>query len=664
MSTSASRRVLVVGHRAFAAKGLEAHLRAGGHEVFNFSRGKLGREGNTISGPIEKMHANEYLLALGVDTVINYVLLADDPIEKNNEFLAGLMSFCERVKVSHLIHVSSVSVYASSLSHVTESARVETDPRQKGSYGGLKVATDAFVSQNVPKGVKLTMYRPGFILAPGLKVPIIGMGFRMPDNRVLLLGNKNNRVCVVSRDIVHKSMARTVDCPPEGDNQVVLVVHPNPPTRKEYLEACCTLLGVGTKVVSFPVPLWLTAAAGGNVVAKLIGMNVKVWTLISAACRRQTFDCTTSAKRLGMSFESDWRQDLVSSMDGQAMQVRVPHQPVEPEVTRAKRVTFIGFGGIVKQKHLPALKKLGFGGQIDAYDLKAAQDPSGHQVKAIEGATLQPSDLYVVTSPGRVHNKSIPMLASVPGPVLIEKPLCYTNRELDEWLAFDESRGGNSVFVLQNSRFKPNVMAMLAHVQRYHPGALKQVDVHYQSPPVAMHSPAWRRDERGSQTLLLDYSLHYLDVAMMFTKKAWQLQDLRHELNFRQETALIEGRMRSEDYPVNFLLRQGFIPRRARIFFTFENYACSLGFFPDTFVAHMTGDGGALYKQEAKASNRATFRKILDKLTKQESDDSHALAMMAAMGDSRLGGSLALRNLEQVYRVLFAIGEKVYGPQD
>jgi predicted dehydrogenase len=220
------------------------------------------------------------------------------------------------------------------------------------------------------------------------------------------------------------------------------------------------------------------------------------------------------------------------------------------------------------------------------------------------------------------------------------------------------------VFVLQNSRFKPNVMAMLAHVQRYHPGALKQVDVHYQSPPVAMHSPAWRRDERGSQTLLLDYSLHYLDVAMMFTKKAWQLQDLRHELNFRQETALIEGRMRSEDYPVNFLLRQGFIPRRARIFFTFENYACSLGFFPDTFVAHMTGDGGALYKQEAKASNRATFRKILDKLTKQESDDSHALAMMAAMGDSRLGGSLALRNLEQVYRVLFAIGEKVYGPQD
>lgn len=658
-----ARKVLVVGHRAFAAKGLEAHLRGAGHDVYCFSRGATGIKGNVISGPIDKMHENEHLRELRPDTVINYVLLADDPIEKNNEFLGSLLKYCGDNNVSHLIHVSSVSVYASNVSHVTEGARVETDPGKKGSYGGLKVATDSYVSQNVPKNVKLTMYRPGFILAPGLKVPIIGMGFRMPDNRVLLLGNKNNRVCVVSREVVHKSMTRTVDCPPDGPNQVILVVHPNPPTRKEYIDVCCTKLGVGTKVVSAPVPLWLLAAAGGNVVAKVIGMNVKVWTLISAACRKQTFDCTTSAKRLGMSFETDWQADLQGSMDGQTMNVVAPHAPASPEQTRAQRVTFIGFGGIVKQKHLPALKKLGFAGQVDAYDIKANQDPSGHSVKAIDGATMQQSDLYIVTSPGRVHNKAIPLLAPVQGPILIEKPLCYTNRELDEWMAFDKSRGGNSVYVLQNSRFKPNVMAMMAHLKRYNPGALKQVDVHYQSPPVAMHSPAWRRDERGSQTLLLDYSLHYLDVAMMFSSNRWTLGDMRHELNFRGETALIEGRMTSPEYPVNFILRQGFIPRRARVFFTFENYCCSLGFFPDTFVPHMTGDGGALYKQEAKASSRATFRKILDKLTKKESDDSHALAMMAAMGHPSLAKSLSLASLESGYRVLFEMGEKVYGPQ-
>src|ERR1051326_2951449 len=93
--------------------------------------------------------------------------------------------------------------------------------------------------------------------------------------------------------------------------------------------------------------------------------------------------------------------------------------------------------------------------------------------------------------------------------------------------------------------------------------------------------------------------------------------------------------------PVNFGLRQGFITRRARVLFTFENYLCSLGFFPDTFVPHMSFDSWSLHKMESRATFRATAAKVVDKLARRESDPSHALAFMAARGDPRLAGSLA-----------------------
>lgn len=655
------QRILVCGHRSFAAKGLEPLLAVKGHTVTNFSRGRLGVTGNTVTGPVEEVHDNPHLKG-PFDTVINYILLKDDSIEKNNKFLESLLTFCKDHEVKHLIHISSVSVYDSNVTQVDESATVETDPGKKGAYGGLKVATDLYLSKNTPSSLTLTMLRPGFILAPGLINPIIGMGFRMPGNQILLLGAKQNRVSVITRDLVHEAVVATVGVEPESNRQVVLVVDSDGPTRKEYLEECCRRLGCGTRIVSVPVPLWLMAAMGGEVMVKVAGMAVKPYKLISAACRKQVFNSKRTERRLGLTFKCDWRQALTGAMDGQVPNWEFPHRPASPEPASMRKVTFVGFGGIIKQKHLPALKKLSFRGEVEAYDVRAMRDPAGYDVKAIDGAQFSSSDLFVIASPGRVHNQSIPMLNNAAGPVLIEKPLCYTDAELDEWKRFDASRAaGGKVYVLQNSRFKPNVMAMLAHMEKYNAGRLLHVEVNYQSPSVSLHSPAWRRDERGSQTLLLDYSLHYLDVAMMFGSGMWDLKDLRWEMNYQGQTGMIEGRMVGANYPVSFLLRQGFITRRARILFTFENYLCSLGFFPDTFAAQMSFDSWSFHRMEARRNFGATMRKIVDKFTKRESDDSHALAMMAALGDQRLARSISLTTLDPVYRLLFRIGREVYG---
>ncbi len=663
MTPTAPQRILICGHRSFAAKELGPLLTRYGHQVTNFTRGRIGREGDTVRGPVEKMHENPHL-AGPFDTVINYIILKDDDIAANERHMDSLLKFCSGTGVKHLIHLSSVSVYSAAAKVVTEDAPAETDPSRKGSYGALKVAQDNWLRNHHPDGLKITYFRPGFIFGPGMLDPIIGMGARLPGNQVLCLGGAGNRVSAITRELVDEALARTVAKPPEGKSQVVLVVDPNGPARKDYLTECCKRLGIGTHVVSLPKWFWLTAAAGGEVMIKFTGMKVSPWKVISNACREQRFDPRATEQRLDMKFNADWKTALTNSMDEQVPNFVWPYRPVEPETTRARRVNIIGYGGIIKQKHLPALKKLNFEGTIEAYDVKAGKDPNGQEIKAIEGSTLGAADLHIVASPGRFHNAAIPLLRPAQGAILVEKPLCYTEGELDEWLAFDterrmQNKGG--VFILHNSRFKPNVLAFMRHLQTYNPGRLISVDINYQSPSVGKHSPAWRRDERGSQTLLLDYSLHWLDLAMMFTRDAWTVKDLRWTMNKQGQTDLIEGRITSPQYAVNLCLRQGFIPKRCRVMFTFENYLCSLGFFPDTFVPHMSFDSWSLYKKESKANFRATFGKVVDKLTKKDSDNSHAVAMMGALGDPRVSECMTIGAMQNIYRGLFVLSKAVYG---
>jgi hypothetical protein len=112
---------------------------------------------------------------------------------------------------------------------------------------------------------------------------------------------------------------------------------------------------------------------------------------------------------------------------------------------------------------------------------------------------------------------------------------------------------------------------------------------------------------------------------------------------------------------VSFLLRQGFMPRRCRLFYTFENYGVSLAFFPDTFVPHQTFDSWTLHRREARRNFRATIAKVVDKLAGRDRDASHALAIAAAAGESALAPSVSLARLEHFYRAVFRIADAVYG---
>ena len=665
------RRVLVCGASSFVGKNLVARLREAGHTVTRFGRGAVGSSVDSqgilsITGPVDQMSANMVLAEAGpFDTVINFILLKDELVEPNQAFMQSLLTFCFGSGVKHLIHISSCSVYAGDLKLANETSPVETDVTRKGPYAALKVAQDRFLLENMPPIEKLnvTFVRPGFVLGPGLLDPMVGMAARLPWNKLLILGDERNSLPVIQRDQVDAALVKIVDRVPMQQASVYILVHPSSPSRRVWLDECCRLLGVGHGTIGVPAFLWRTLAFGAGIVAKLIGMKRNPGRIIRNALRVQWFDSTATEKELGMELSFDWRHALIESMESQTPNFQIPYPPIQWRPTTAKHITFLGYGGIVKQKHLPAIKWIGFNGNIDAYDLRAGVDEkTGQPIRALDGTPISAADLYVVATPGRAHIHAIPVLQQAPqATVMIEKPLCYSRDELAKWTDFAAGRS-SPVLVCHNYRFKKNVAQMLEHLRKYNSGQLLHVDLLFQSPPVGKHYPAWRRAEREAQTLLMEYSLHYIDLACMFHSGTWDLSGVRHSLNPLGETSVIQGQLKSDAYTVSFLCRQAISPRRAKLLFTFQNYNIDLGFFPDTFVPYMAPDNPLLYSMERNASAMATGRKILDKLTKKDSDQSHPAAYLAATDPTQnLAAAIELKNLQNFYDVIFRIGDAVYG---
>ncbi len=653
-------KVLLCGHRSFAAKGLIASLQSAGHHVTAFSRGPVAASDNVVTGPVDQLHENPHL-DQPFGTVINYIVLKDEPVEPNVKFIESLLEFCRRRSIKHLIHISSISSYKASETNVTEDATDETEPTKKGPYGALKVAQDQSVIKGAPAGTRVTLVRPGFVLGSGLMNPIIGTAARLPWNKLLVIGHAWSEIPVTTRELVNEAVTKLVSSPPTVDREVVMLASPESPTRHEFLQACCKLLGTSTGVTHVPVPLWWIIAVGAEVAARILGQGkLKPYSKLAARLPKLRFDPTKSEQRLGMDLRCDWQRTLQESLDGQEQNFQLPYHPtLLPKDCKASNITFLGFGRIVRQKHLPALKKMNFTGIIRACDLRAAQ-VDDIQVEAIEGIQLGKADLFVVASPGPAHVKAINSLRDAQGPVLIEKPLCYSTAELETFKSFAASRSA-PVYVCHNYRYKSNVAQMIEFLTRYNPGRLRHASVDFQSPPVAADSAAWMRNERRARTLLLDYSLHFMDLACMFSTDPWSLQGVRHTVNPSGETNLIEGRL-TGPYSVSFLLRQGFAPRRARVVFDFQNYSIILRFFPDTFVPYLSDDNASLYKMEGKVSRRATLTKIADKILNRDSDLSHASVIAAAATGGANLESITLDRLMPFYHVLFQIEQQVYGP--
>ncbi len=199
-------RLLICGQRSFAAKGLEVVLRENGHEVECFSRGPESRSGSSISGDVFKMVGNPFFRD-AYDAVINFIIINDNGIDDNINYMRGLAAFCRAKSVKQLLQISSISVYPNRAQYVNESTNIESDVEKKGSYASVKVAVDQYLLGLIEHSFGISYIRPGFIIADGRASSLGGILVKLPGGCGVLLGDRDTPLPLLDRSAFHNAVA-------------------------------------------------------------------------------------------------------------------------------------------------------------------------------------------------------------------------------------------------------------------------------------------------------------------------------------------------------------------------------------------------------------------------------------------------------------------------
>lgn len=446
-------KILICGSTSFAAQGIFERLIEAGHDIITFNRGEENRNGNSITGDVNNISSNKFIDD-NIDVIINYLLVKNATIEENIEYIRNLLTLCKKANVKHLIHFSSMSVYKASEKLINENAHIETDPKKKGDYGAWKVATENYLLENKIDGLRLSLLRPGFILGEGLVNPIVGNAFRTPWNKLMLYGTKKTIMPLISRESVHQTVTKILTTNSDQPVNIYALVDNESPLKGDYIKKCSQLLGISEDIISLPNFLWLTLGVFGDVATKLImKKNMGLYLKFYNATRVNHYDSSATQKKLGLSYKMDWEKELISSLDKQEPNFILPEIPEIKNKVSFDSINIIGYGRIIKQKHLPALKKLGLQNQIKGYDVSNFKDDIAGEVLSINEHRVNEAELNVISTPGPAHLstlKSIPLIGSK---ILIEKPLVYSQAELNELLTLKNIKP-KSLLVCHNYRFK------------------------------------------------------------------------------------------------------------------------------------------------------------------------------------------------------------------
>lgn len=656
-------RIILLGGGSFAGRGLAAKIEREGHECITFSRGKTGRTGSVVSGPVDKNFSDNPHWPKEADWIINFVYLKGESIEANMAFCRQVLDLARRLKCRGVIHISSIMTCRFSQKLITVETPPETHYEGKPFYSAVKIATDECLREAAGE-MKVLFVRPGFILGSNHSNLMVGTAGALPGGWILLLGNRKQFFPLTSREKLAEALLAILRKGDWSNGESFLIVDSRSPTKGEYIRACMTDLGQGRHLLAMGSWFWVPAAVLGEGLARLMGnrspcLFSRIWTTFKGI----TYNSSSTEAKLGISLGIDWRKELAQSYERQTRNFKCPKADdrTAPDLKNVSKILFFGVGGIVRQKHLPALHRLGFSGSLDVYDPRPeALDQLPYPARRVGDPSESDATVAVIASPPAFHTDALRRLPPTVTLVMAEKPLVVDRAELDEWLAAAKHR---KITLFHNYRLKDNVLDFLRFVETCNPGELQGVRVCQETGLIAGDPAKWRRDERISRTLLYDFGLHSLDLAAAFGRDYQGVSDLAWKVDSLGNPSEICGSINFANYPIRFQLRQGHGLSCNQIVFDFANYKVRLTFNPDTFVVLMGMDMIVNRFLEGFADCRFILRYIFSKLRHRDQDASHVRSYQESLRYWREAkdSQLALGNVTTTYRFLSDISRQVYG---
>lgn len=206
MKKPISKNILLCGNRSFVAKGLLEKLSESGHTVDGFSRGETNRDQTQVTGNVVEINSNQFLKP-EYDLVINFILLKEESIAENIEYVKNLVDFCKTHKVKNLIHISTIMVYDNKEFRIDEKSKIENNSQKKG-YGEIKIAVDKYLESLHELPFSITYIRPGFVIADDRQVPFIKP---LPFGFTFIKGNNNSIMPIVKRNNIHQAILNLLE---------------------------------------------------------------------------------------------------------------------------------------------------------------------------------------------------------------------------------------------------------------------------------------------------------------------------------------------------------------------------------------------------------------------------------------------------------------------
>ena len=280
--------ILICGHRSYAARGLKSVLENQGHNVLEFSRGKVKREGRVITGPVVEMDENP-MFKENVDVVINFILLQNATVKENESYINALLRFCTVHSVRRLIQISSISSYPNDASLIKEDTPTEKCVGLKGRYGRIKAAVDNLLERSRQLvSFEIVFVRPGYIVAADNPHPFKGIAKFLGSRVAILIGDKKATLPCIHRDVLHLCLAEITT--QDNPLPVYLLVESGNGTKYSYFR-------LHSRAMVIPLSKWMFFL-GVNIAKSLHVLKERHVCMIKGVFKVNRFDNTLTKSRL------------------------------------------------------------------------------------------------------------------------------------------------------------------------------------------------------------------------------------------------------------------------------------------------------------------------------------------------------------------------------
>ncbi len=222
--------------------------------------------------------------------------------------------------IERFVQFGSLAVYELLDIHdtnIAEGSKYQKSPERMGAYAYSKIEVEKLaLNAHRENGLGVTVVRPGKVIGPLGPVFFPHLGFRLPNNIFLMIGDGDTVLPLTYIENTVDGIYRAAF----ADNavgQIYNLVDDGHVTPKKYLELFVKVTGINARIISLPFIFPYTAATAYEVAAFLGAVKKGVTSRAQMKSKQSKviFDNTKAKKELGWETEIPLEEGLTRTFD-------------------------------------------------------------------------------------------------------------------------------------------------------------------------------------------------------------------------------------------------------------------------------------------------------------------------------------------------------------